>query len=151
LTDERVVPSETHETDERKRIARSWYEDVINGRNLDAIADIYAPDYVHHGPEGSEMHGIEAVRELATAILAAFADRHADVIQQVAEGNLVATRFISRGHHTSVFRGHQPSGRIWTTEGIHISRIRDGRVAEDWEVSHHSGIEDEAGGGDDRT
>ncbi len=135
--------------DRRKAIARRWYEDVINDRNLDAIAEIYTPDYVHHGPDGAEMHGPDAVRALAAAILDASEDRHAIVVQQVAEDDLVATRFISRGRHTGVFRGRKPSGRVWTTEGIHISRIEDGRVAEDWEVSHHSGIEDEAAAGDD--
>ena len=78
-------------------------------------------------------------------------DRHAIVVQQVAEDDLVATRFISRGHHTGVFRGIAPSGRVWTTEGIHISRIEDGRVAEDWEVSHHSGVGDEPAADDNRT
>ena len=37
------------------------------------------------------------------------------------------------------------------TEGIHISRIEDGRVAEDWEVSHHSGIGDEPAADENRT
>lgn len=35
-----------------KAIARRWFDEVINQRNLNAIADIYAADYVHHGPEG---------------------------------------------------------------------------------------------------
>ncbi len=61
-----------------------------------AIADIYAADYVYHGPAGFEMRGLEAVRTFAASILAASGDRHAVVEQQVAEGNLVATRFISR-------------------------------------------------------
>ncbi len=137
-------PGLTHGADGRKAVARRWYEDVINERNLDAVAEIYTPDYVHHGPGGAEMRGPDAVRALAAAILAASDDRHAVVVQQVAEGDLVATRFISRGHHTGVFRGIAATGRVWTTEGIHISRIEGGRVAEDWEVSHHSGIEDEA-------
>jgi hypothetical protein len=29
---------------------------------------------------------------------------------------------------------------MWTTEGIVISRIADGKIAEEWEVIHHSGL-----------
>ena len=130
----------TRTTDRQKAIARRWFEEVINRRNLDAIADIYTPDYIHHGPGRSDMHGREAVRALAAQILAASEDRHAEVVQQVGEGDLVATRFISRGHHTGVFMGLQPTGRIWITEGNIISRIDNGRIAEDWEFARHTGL-----------
>ncbi len=145
-----MARSETRGADERKAIARKWFEEVINRRNLDAIPEIYTPDYVHHGSDGSQMRGLEAVRAFAAAILAASEDRHASVVQQVAEGDLVATRFVSRGHHTGLFMGIPPTGQAWTTAGINISRIEDGRVAEDWEVTHHSGLEAEAEGHDRR-
>ncbi len=123
-----------------KVIARRWFEEVINQRNLAAIPEIYAPDYVHHGPAGTEMRGLDAVRSFAAAILAASADRRAVVEQQVAEGDLVATRFTSRGHHTGIFQGVPPTGRTWTVEGIEISRIEDGKVAESWEIAHSAGL-----------
>ncbi len=126
-------------SDDTKALARRWFEEIINDRNLDAIPDIFAPDYVWHGPEGQEIHGLEEARAFAAAILAASDDRHAVVHQQVAEGDLVVTRFTSSGHRTGPYRGVQPTGEIWTTEGIVISRISNGRIAEDWEVTHISG------------
>lgn len=123
-----------------KAIARRWFEEVINDRNLDAIFDIYATDYVYHGPEQMELRGPDEVREFAASILEASNDRHAVVEQQIAEGNLVVTRFTSRGHHTGTFRGIEATGNILTTEGIVISRIRNGKIVEDWEVIHTSGL-----------
>lgn len=131
---------ETDQTEAAKAIARRWFDEVINQRDLDAIADIYAADYVHHGPEGAEMQGPETVRTFAASILAASDDRRAVVEQQVAEGDLVVTRFISSGRHTGRFQGVEPTGEVWTTEGIVISRIEDGKIAEDWEIVHHSGF-----------
>lgn len=121
-----------------KALARRWFEEVINQRNLDAIADIYSPDYIYHGPEGMEMRGLEAARKFAASILKASNDRKAIVDQQVAEGDLVVTRFISRGHHTGTFQGKEPTGKMRITEGIDISRIKDGKILEDWEVIHTS-------------
>ena len=123
-----------------KELARRWFEEVINQRDLDAIREIFAADYVWHGPGGAKLVGVEEVREFAAAILAASDDRRATVHQQVQEGNLVVTRFTSRGHHTGPYRGVEPTGEIWTTEGIVISRIEDGRIAEDWEVIYQSGM-----------
>ena len=129
-----------HETDANKALARIWFDEVITGRNLDAIDEHYAADYVHHGAEGAELRGVEAARDFAASILAASSDRIAVVEQQVAEGDLVVTRFTSRGTHTGAFRGVEPSGEEWVTEGICISRIENGKVAEDWEIVHVSGL-----------
>ena len=138
--DEGSLELQTNQTEAAKALARRWFDEVINQRNLEVIGEIYAADYVHHGPAGAEIRGLETVRAFAASILAASDDRRAVVEQQVAEGDLVVTRFISRGRHTGVFRGLQPSGEIWTTEGIVISRIEDGKIAEDWEITSHSGI-----------
>jgi len=127
-------------SDDPKALARRWFDEVINGRNLDAIPEIFAPNYVWHGSEGQELRGLEEVRAFAAAILTASDDRHAVVHQQVAEGDLVVTRFTSSGHHTGPYRGVQPTGEIWTTEGIVISRISNGKIVEDWEITHISGI-----------
>ena len=137
---EEMMKSDSEQLEANKALARRWFDEVINGRNLDAIADIYSPDYRYHGPEGMEMKGLEALRKFAASILEASDDRRATVEQQVAEGDLVVTRFTSRGHHTGTFQGKEPTGKIWTTEGIDISRIAEGKIVEDWEVIHNSGI-----------
>jgi steroid delta-isomerase-like uncharacterized protein len=123
-----------------KALARVWFDEVVNRRDLDAIDEHYAADYVHHGAEGAEIRGIAAARAFAAALLAASADRVAVVEQQVAEGDLVVTRFVSRGTHTGTFRGVEATGEEWVTEGICISRIDEGKIAEDWEIVHVSGL-----------
>lgn len=136
----RTARSEADRIEANKALARVWFDEVINHRNLNAIAETYAADYVHHGPEGAEMRGREAARAFAAALLAASNDRQAVVKQQVAEGDLVVTRFTSSGHRTGAFGGVEPTGEIWTTEGICISRIENGKIAEDWEIVHQSGM-----------
>ncbi len=131
---------ESARAEDGKALARRWFDEVINRRDLDAIAGIYGSNYVHHGPAGAEIRGLEAVRRFAAAILAASDDRRAVVEQQVAEGDLVVTRFTSTGHQTGAFRGAGPTGELWTTEGIVISRVEAGRIVEDWEIVHHSGV-----------
>jgi predicted SnoaL-like aldol condensation-catalyzing enzyme len=137
---EEKMKTDSEHLEANKAFARRWFEEVINKRNIGAIAEIYSPDYQYHGPEGMEMRGLEPIRKFAASILGASNDRKATVEQQVAEGDLVVTRFISRGHHTGTFQGKEPTGGIWTTEGINIGRIVNDKIVEDWEVIHNSGM-----------
>ena len=137
---EDTMKSEEDRLEDNKALARRWFDEVINQRNLDAIEDIYSSDYRYHGPEGQEMQGLRTAREFAASVLAASDDRHAVVEQQVAEGDLVVTRFISRGHQTGPYRGLEATGKLWITEGIDISRIENGKIVEDWEIIHSSGL-----------
>jgi ketosteroid isomerase-like protein len=121
-------------------LARRWFDEVINGRDLDAVADIYAPDYVYHGQGGLALHGPAEVRAFAASILAASEDRHAVVEQQFASGDFVVTRFTSRGTLTGPWQGVEPAGQLWTTEGIDIGRVENGKIAEDWEVIVNTGV-----------
>jgi steroid delta-isomerase-like uncharacterized protein len=123
-----------------KALARRWFDDVINRRDLDAISEIYSADYVHHGQGDLQLRGLEQVRGFAAGILAASSDRHAEVERQVVEGERVVTQFTSRGTQTGAYRGIPPSGKEWVVEGIVISRIEDGKIVEDWEVIHSSGL-----------
>jgi len=123
-------------------LARRWFEEVINERNLDALPEIYAADYAYHGAGGLELRGLAPLRGFAASILAASTDRHATVERQVVEGDRVVTQFTSRGTQTGPFQGRPATGKEWVTEGIVISRIEDGKIAEDWEVIHDSRPDD---------
>jgi predicted SnoaL-like aldol condensation-catalyzing enzyme len=108
-----------------KALARRWFDEVINRRRVDAVDEIHAPDYVHHGTGGRDV-GRDEARVIARRLLDASADRRAVVKDQVEEGDRVATRWESVG----TFEG----GRRATMRGMLISRIAGDRIAEEWEV-----------------
>jgi predicted ester cyclase len=37
-------------SDQNKRVLRRLFDEVINGRNFAVIDELFAPDYVNHGP-----------------------------------------------------------------------------------------------------
>lgn len=53
---------------------------------------------------------------------------------QFADSEFVATRYTARGRHDTEFMGIPPTGREGTATGICISRFRDGRIVEEWDV-----------------
>lgn len=122
-------------TSETKRIARVWFDEVINKHNVAALDEYYCPDYVYHNEDGSVTTGRDFAKQIATRLIDSVPDRVATIHEQIAEGDRVATRWSSRGTHTGIpMMGHDPRGEAVTAWGLVISRIEGGRVAEDWEL-----------------
>lgn len=102
-----------------------------------ATADeIFAAGYVnhqHHDPDDArDLEGVDAIKRFAVEFRTAFPDFQDSIDLQVAEGDLVATRFTSRGTHQGAFMGVEPTGRRLTWTGITIDRISEGKIVETW-------------------
>ena len=52
--------------------------------------------------------------------------------EQLAEGDLVASRWTGRGTHQGELMGIPPTGKQVTVSGITISRVKNGKVVEEW-------------------
>jgi hypothetical protein len=74
----------------------------------------------------------EAIKEIVRAYHSAFPAINFTVKKQVAEGDMVVTRWIARGTHRGEFMGVPPSGRRIEVSGMSIDRISGGRIVEDW-------------------
>jgi steroid delta-isomerase-like uncharacterized protein len=118
-----------------KRLAREAIRIWTTG-DFDAADEIYAPDYVnhqHHDPDDPrDLHGVEAMKAFATEFRQAFPDFHDSIDIQLAEGDMVATRFTSNGTHRSAFMGVEPTNKELTWTGITIDRISEGKIVESW-------------------
>jgi predicted ester cyclase len=72
------------------------------------------------------------MKAFATEFREAFPDFHDSIDIQIAEGEMVATRFTSRGTHKGAFMGIEPTNKELSWTGITIDRIAEGRIAESW-------------------
>ncbi len=120
-------------SEENKAIVRREIEELFNrDGNLDAADEIYASNYVGHEPTTGDNRGIEGAKQFAAAYRDAFPDLQATIEDQIAEGDKVATRFRARGTHQGDLEGIAPTGNQIEITGIFISRIAEGKIAEDW-------------------
>jgi predicted ester cyclase len=55
---------------------------------------------------------------------------HADIEDEVCDGDKVVARVTMHGRLVGEFLGKPPTGKEFATEHIHIWRIRDGKVVE---------------------
>src|SRR3712207_4777844 len=104
--------------------------------DLDTADRLYASDYVNHElrdpDDPGDLLDIEAMKAFATEFRQAFPDFHDSIDLQVAEGDLVATRFTLMGTHRGTFRGIEPTGRKVSWTGVTLDRVANGKIVESW-------------------
>ena len=116
-----------------KRLIRQMNHEVWNNGNVNALDQFCAPDFVGHFlPDGTEVKGIDSLREREARLREAFPDWTEDIKHIVAEGNLVVIHFVSGGTNEGSWLGNPPTGRRIRINEVSILRIEDGRIAEQW-------------------
>jgi len=120
-------------SEQNKAIVSRFIEEPWKG-NLDVVDELTAGDYIGHDPANPEpLRGPEGVKEFITTYRAAFPDARITVEQQLAEGDLVATRWSGRGTHEGELMGIQATGKQVTVSGLTISRLLDGKIVEEFQ------------------
>ena len=120
-------------TEENKAIARRLIEEAWNQGNLNTVDELQATDHVgHHWRVPNQPPGREFYKQYIVGTRTAFPDFHATIEEQIAEGDLVVTRWSVQGTHHGMFRGHSPTGKQMSVSGIVIDRIVDGKAVEGW-------------------
>ena len=104
--------------------------DVWNERNLAAIDEYLAPDYVNRDSSNPEVRDLPSYKRWAAAALVAFPDFHVTVDDLIAEGDQVVKLWTFRATHQGEFLAHAPTGRqvMWT--GITLYRLAGVKVVE---------------------
>jgi steroid delta-isomerase-like uncharacterized protein len=120
-------------TEANKRISWRLQEEVFGQGKLESVDELLAPNYVSHAPGDPELsRRPEDIKETVRAYHSAFPDIIFAVEKQVAEGDMVVTRWIARGTHRGEFMGLPPSGRRIEVSGMSMDRISGGRIVEIW-------------------
>jgi steroid delta-isomerase-like uncharacterized protein len=114
---------------DNKASVRRFYEEVINGRNVETVDELLTGDSVDH-TFGSQ--GVEASKQFFGMLFQAFPDLRAEVHDVIAEGELVAARVTYSGSHEGEFIGIPATGRQARVSGVDFFRMQDGRQAEHW-------------------
>lgn len=125
-------------TNQGRRAAVLW---AGQEGDLDALDAIISRDFVPHDPASpEEVRGVEGVTALAEAYRRGLSDLQLTIDHQLAEGDYVAARWRARGTHDGELIGVPATGRKVEIAGITISRCRDGKTVEEWEISDVFGL-----------
>src|SRR5687768_12290857 len=120
--------------EENMALARRFMEARVVKRDLNAVDEMLAPDFVNRNKllPGQKPDREDYLRGIA-AFHAAQSEGQLIIEDQVAGGDKVVTRFVVHGpHDRGDLMGVAPTGRVLTNRAIVIHRIVEGKIAEEW-------------------
>ena len=122
-------------SEENKALVRRWFEEVWNKGRAEAVPEMFAADGVAHGlsdDAANPLRGPEGFLPFHAQFREAFPDIEVVVEDQIAEGDLVATRCSVRGKHTGDSLGFAATQSPVEFTGVTITRIKDRKIVEAW-------------------
>ncbi len=121
-------------TQDNKALARRFFEEFWDQKNLAVADELMAANHVDHTP-GSPPGlppGPAGFKQFASVYFTAFPNLRITIDDQVAEGDTVVTRWTSHGTNTGSLFGMPATNKSSTVTGITISRIVGGKAVETW-------------------
>jgi len=116
--------------EENKLFIRRFVEETINRKNLDALSELVAENFVEQVPFPGQGPGREGLRYAIGIFLSAFPDIRWIVDEQIAEGENIVSRFTWAGTHRGEFLGLPPTGKRVKVWGVVMDVVRDGMLSE---------------------
>jgi steroid delta-isomerase-like uncharacterized protein len=116
-------------SDENKQVVLQYVE-AFNRGDLDGLCRLFTPDAVIYGVLG--WGDLDQVRPIWKDLIECY-QLNLQVEGIIAEGNVVAVRYIERGTSVRPFRGGAPAtGRSYEIVAMEWFEIKDGRIHRRW-------------------
>ena len=118
--------------EQNKALVRKFFEEVWSKGNVAVVDELLAPDFVDRSLLPGQGSSREGYKRSITEFRAAFSFAELTIEDQIAEGDMVVTKFSTRCVHRGEFLDVPPSGEEATYSSIRIHRIVGGKVTDEW-------------------
>lgn len=110
--------------------------EMWSSNKADRSEEVFGENYVNHQePDirgGVSNINLKGWKDLVNGFHKSFSNAQLEVLSQIAEGELVATRWAITATQTGDYLGHAPTNKTVTWTGVEIDRFEDGKIAESW-------------------
>ncbi len=115
-----------------RTLVRRYVEEFKNQQRFQVFPRLFASDFRHHFDFEGQTDSAASFVNVGVNLLDAFPDVHVDVIHLIAEGDLVVEHNRVTATHSARWAGHDPTGRAVRWNEVHIYRVLNGRIIENW-------------------
>jgi predicted ester cyclase len=124
-------------TEQNKAIVRRFNKEFIEQGNENSFNELLSDNVINHSAPTGTPNGKESFYFFLNNVLRkGFQNLTVEILEQVAERDLVTTRKKIKGTHTGEIFGIPPSNKEVEINIIDIIRIQDGKYAEHWGQSN---------------
>lgn len=121
-------------TARNKAVVRRFNKEVIEGRDLSLMDELFSPAFVNRSVKPGFSAGIGGMVGFLELFWQAFSGLRVELHDQVAEGDRVTTRKTIHGRHTGDFLQRPASNQEIEIQVIDIVRLENGKYLEHWNV-----------------
>jgi steroid delta-isomerase-like uncharacterized protein len=112
-------------------LVQRWFDDLFNRGDLSVADEILAPDVDYRGPPSltpQSVTGPDDIKEFVEVYGRAFPDLQYTVESVSRADGEVVVRWTATGTHRSDLFGIEPTGEVFTVDGIDVFTVADGRI-----------------------
>lgn len=109
-------------------MVRGFVDEVITQGKIDAAGEYFWEDMVEQVPMPGQGPGLSGLQDVIRAMRAGFPDIVFRIVEQITEGDKVASRFEWTGTQRGEFMGIRATGRPVRVWGMVIDRLENRRI-----------------------
>ena len=118
---------------ENEAVVRRFYEEMNNDRKNELAPELYTADHKMHDPQVPTPDGPAGVAA-AISTYQTGVNGHWEINDIFSSGDRVVVRWTGTGEHVADLNGIPPTGKKVDVSAISIHHMRDGKIAETWQV-----------------
>ena len=111
--------------------------------DFEAFDELLHPDATVHAPAGLSTTSLDEEKDVWRDALHAMPNLRHEVQEVVVEGDVEMARVVVTGTMAAGFAGVEGSGRSFRIDQAVITHLRDGKVAEAWEIADVAALRDQ--------
>jgi predicted ester cyclase len=119
-------------TETNLALTREYLDRVFNAHRPELAADYLTPHVKWHGGTLGTIEGPDNVVALLQGFIGGLPDLNAIEQDALAQGDLVAMRFVISATHDGPLFGVPATGNHVQWTAVDIYRMEDGKIAEEW-------------------
>jgi predicted ester cyclase len=127
------APAAAADLEANKLVIRSYIEEVFNNHQPAATDRFVTTDFIEHNPRLPH-DGLAGIKQFESKVFAAFSDYHGEILDLVAEGDMVVSRTRWTGTNDGPYEGRPATGKKLVFSTSDYFRIENGKIAERWDV-----------------
>jgi steroid delta-isomerase-like uncharacterized protein len=114
-------------------VVRRFYEQMCNERKNDLAPELFTADHEMHDPQVPTPTGPDGMAQ-TVSVYQKGVEGHWGIEEIFSTDDRVVVRWTGSGTHVAEVNGIPPTNKKIRVDAITIHRMRDGKIAETWEV-----------------
>lgn len=115
-----------------RMLVRRYIEEFKNEQKFQVFPRLFAHDFRHHFDFDGQTDTAASFVNVGVNLLDGFPDVQVEIIHLIAQDDLVVEHNRVSATHTATWAGHDATGRTVHWNEVHIYRIANGRIVENW-------------------